>query len=164
MNLNIKTITKDNFALYGDLITIRDKSSEDINQNTTQSFFDLANIEILGEDNNVRLNIFNTKKRIFPLNIDMLEMHPLSSQVFLPMNKTDFIVLVASIDPKPDLNKIECFKISNGDGINFKSCVWHFPLISIQDAKFITIDKKDAEKNIEIYKFTENEKFILNYE
>jgi len=164
MNLNIKAISKDNFSLYGDLITIRDKNSESINNNTTQSFFDLANIEILGEDNNVRLNIFSAKKRIFPLNIDMLEMHPLSSQVFLPMNKTDFIVLVASIDIKPDLNKIECFKISNGDGINFKSRVWHFPLISIQDAKFITIDKKDAEKNIEIYKFTENEKFILNYE
>ena len=80
------------------------------------------------------------------------------------MNKTDFIVLVASIDTKPDLNKIECFKVSNGDGINFKSHIWHFPLISIQDAKFITIDKKDADKNIEIYKFTENEKFILNYE
>jgi len=164
MNLNIKTITKDNFSLYGDLITIRDKSSEGINNNTTQSFFDLANIKILGEDKNARLNIFSAKKRIFPLYIDMLEMHPLSSQVFLPMNKTDFIVLVASINTKPDLNKIECFKISNGDGINFKSRVWHFPLISIQDAKFITIDKKDAEKNIEIYKFTENEKFILNYE
>ena len=164
MNLQIKNITKDNFSNFGDLISIREKKSEPINNNTTQSFFDLANIKILGEDNNARLNIFSVKKRIFPLYIDMLEMHPLSSQVFLPMNKTDFIVLVASIDIKPDLNKIECFKISNGDGINFKSRVWHFPLISIQNAKFITIDKKDAEKNIEIYKFTENEKFILNYE
>ena len=164
MKINFKEITKDNFSIYGDLITTRNKISENINKNTTQSFFDLANIEILGEDNNARLNIFNAKKRIFPLNINMLEMHPLSSQVFLPMSTTDFIALVTPIDIKPDLNKIECFKISNGDGINFKSGVWHFPLISIQDAKFITIDKKNAEKNIEIYQFTENEKFILNYE
>ena len=164
MILDIQTITEDNFSIYGDLISIRDKNSKGINNNTTQSFFDLANIEILGEDNNARLNIFSTKKRTFPLNIDMLEMHPLSSQVFLPMIKTDFIVLVAPINIKPDINKIECFKISNGDGINFKSRVWHFPLISIQDAKFITIDKKDSNKNIEIYKFNENEKFILNYE
>ena len=164
MKLDIQKITKDNFALYGDVITIKDKSSEVINNNTTQSFFDLANIEILGEDNNARLNIFNAKKRIFPLDIDMLEKHPLSSQVFLPMSATDFITLVTPINIKPDINKIECFKVSNGDGINFKSHIWHFPLISIQDAKFITIDKKDADKNIEIYKFTENEKFILNYE
>ena len=164
MKLYFKEITKDNFSLYGDLITIRNKISQNINKNTTQSFFDLANIEILGEDNNARLNIFNAKKRIFPLNIDMLEMHPFSSQVFLPMSKIDFIVLVAPIDKKPDLNKIECFKVSNGDGINFKSGIWHFPLISTQDAQFITIDKKDAKKNIKIYKFIETEKFILDYE
>ena len=163
MKLNFKEITKENFSLYGDLITTRNKISEDINKNTTQSFFDLANIEILGEDNSARLNIFNANKRIFPLNIDMLEMHPLSSQVFLPMSKIDFIVMVAPIDIKPDLNKIEIFKVSNGDGVNFKSGVWHFPLISTQDAQFITIDKKDAEKNIDIYKFTKSEKFILNY-
>ena len=164
MNLEIKKITKENFSLYGNLITIRNKRSEDINNNTTKSFFDLANIEILGEDNHARLNIFNAKKRVFPLNIDMLEMHPLSSQVFLPMNINDFIVLVSPVNVRPNLNKIECFKVSKGDGINFKSSVWHFPLISIEDAKFITIDKRDSEKNIEIYKFAENEKFILNYE
>ena len=164
MKLYFKEITKDNFSLYGDLITIKNKISENINTNTTQSFFDLANIEILGEDNKVRLNIFNAKKRIFPLNIDMLEMHPFSSQVFLPMSKIDFIVLVAPIDKKPDLNKIECFKVSNGDGINFKSSIWHCPLISTQDAQFITIDKEDATKNIKIYKFIETEKFILDYE
>ena len=164
MKLSLKKISKENFSLYGDLITTRNKISKDINQNTTQSFFDLANIEILGEDNKVRLNIFNAKKRIFPLSIDMLEMHPLSSQVFLPLNKVDFIVLVAPSDIKPDLSKIEIFKISNGDGINFNTGVWHFPLISIQDAQFITIDKKNAENNIEIYKFTKTEKFNLNYE
>jgi ureidoglycolate lyase len=164
MKLYVKEINKDNFSLYGDLITTKNKISENINKNTTQSFFDLANIEILGKDKNVRLNIFNAKKRIFPLNIDMLEMHPLSSQVFLPISKTDFIVLVAPINNKPDLDKVEVFKISNGDGINIKSSVWHFPLISIQDAQFITIDKKDAKKNIEIYNFIESEKLILNYE
>ena len=164
MIMDIKTITKDNFSTYGDLISIDDKDSQNINNDTTQSYFDLANIEILGEDSGPRLNIFCAKKRIFPLDIDMLEMHPLSSQVFLPMNKTDFLVLVTPANPKPDLDKLECFKVSNGDGINFKSCVWHFPLISTQNAKYITIDKKDAKKNIEIYKFTEDEKFILNYE
>jgi ureidoglycolate lyase len=164
MYSEIKKITKDNFSIYGDIITIRDKNSEDINKNTTQSFFDLANIEILGNNKSPRLNIFKAQKRIFPLCIDMLEMHPFSSQVFLPITKSDFLVLVAPISKKPDLKKLEYFLVSNEDGINFKPKVWHFPLISLLDSKFITIDKKDAEKNIEIYKFTENEKFNLNYE
>ena len=66
---------------------------------------------------------------------------------------------------KPDLNLIECFLVSNGDGINFKSRVWHFPLTStVQDERFIMIDKKDSQKNIKIYNFSENEVFDLNYE
>ena len=74
MNIKIKNICEQNFSLYGDLITIKDKISEDINNNTTQSFFDLANIEILGKDSKVRLNIFKAKERNFPLNIDKLDM------------------------------------------------------------------------------------------
>ena len=164
MNLQIKKISKENFSLFGDLITIKEKTSESINENTTESFFDLANIKILGNNKSVRLNIFKAKKRFFPLTIDMLEMHPFSSQVFLPITKTNFLVLVAPISVMPDIKKLECFFVSNEDGINFRSKVWHFPLISIDDAKFITIDKKDSEKNLKIYKFKENEKFNLNYE
>ena len=162
MKLYFKEITKDNFSLYGDLITIRNKISQNINKNTTQSFFDLANIEILGEDNNARLNIFNAKKRIFPLNIDMLEMHPFSSQVFLPMSKIDFIVLVAPIDKKPDLNKIECFKVSNGDGINFKSGIWHFPLIATEDMNFLVVDRLGDGDNLVLHNL-EKENITLDF-
>ena len=56
----------------------------------------------------------------------------------------------SKISKYPSVNQIdlleEAFKVSNGDGINFKPYVWHFPLISIEDAKFITIDKKNAKK------------------
>ena len=164
MNLLIKKITKENFLPYGDLITIKNINSEDINENTTKSFFDLAHIEVFGKNLDVRFNIFSAKKRKFPLHIDMLEMHPFSSQIFFPIDKTNFLVLVAPISDKPNLNQLECFLVHEEDGINFKSRVWHFPLISIEDAKFITIDKKNAQNNIKIYKFNENEKFILNYE
>ena len=94
----------------------------------------------------------------------MLENHPFSSQVFLPLDKTNFITLVAPIALKPDLNKLECFIVSDGDGVNFKTKVWHFPLISIEDAEFITIDKKDAETNIDIYNLDLTEQFNLKYE
>ena len=83
------------------------------------SFFDLANIQIIGDDKRSRLNIFQAKKRNFPLKINMLENHPFSSQVFLPFNATGFLVLVAPIGNKPKIDLIEIFKVSGGDGINF---------------------------------------------
>ena len=164
MNYQIKNINNKNFKKFGDLISIKEKNYDEINKNTTNSFFDLANIQIEGEDKRSRLNIFEAKKRIFPLQINMLENHPYSSQVFLPFLNTTFLVLVAPIAIKPNLDEIEIFKVSDGDGINFNPKVWHFPLISLDNAKYITIDKKDAKTNIEIYNFHKSEIFELNYE
>ena len=164
MKYQIQNINNQNFKQFGDLISIKEKNFEEINKNTTNSFFDLANIQIEGEDQRVRLNIFEAKKRIFPLQINMLENHPYSSQVFLPFLNTDFLVLVAPIATEPNLNEIEIFKVSNGDGINFNPKVWHFPLISLDNAKYITVDKKDAKTNIEIYNFDKSDIFELNYE
>ena len=73
MKYIIDKITNTNFNEFGDFINPYEKKAEDINTNTTKSYFDLANIEILGEDNKVRLNLFDAKKRKFPLMIDMLE-------------------------------------------------------------------------------------------
>ena len=50
----------------------------------------------------------------------------------------------------------------SGNGVNFKPDIWHFPLISINDAKFITVDKKHADNNLEIYNFSDQEKFSFN--
>ena len=164
MNYQIKNINNQNFQKFGDLISIKEKNYDEINKNTTKSFFDLANIQIEGEDKKSRLNIFEAKKRIFPLQINMLENHPYSSQVFLPFLNTTFLVLVAPIAIKPNLDEIEIFRVTDGDGINFNPKVWHFPLISLDNAKYITVDKKDAKTNIEIYNFDESEIFELNYE
>ena len=148
MNYQIKNINNQNFKKFGDLISIKEKNYDEINKNTANSFFDLANIQIEGEDKKSR----------------MLENHPYSSQVFLPFLNTTFLVLVAPIAIKPNLDEIEIFRVTDGDGINFNPKVWHFPLISLDNAKYITIDKKDAKTNIEIYNFDKSEIFELNYE
>ena len=59
MNLNIKEINKENFSKFGQLISTKDIKSENINTDTTKSFFDIVNIEILGNDNQCRINIFH---------------------------------------------------------------------------------------------------------
>jgi len=162
MSYEINKITYDNFSEFGDFINPFGKIGEDINLNTTKSYFDLANIEILGDDSNVRLNLFDAKKRLFPLSINMLENHPFSSQIFLPLGEYPFYVIVCPASKKPIIEDIKIFKIDQGNGVNFKPQVWHFPLISIEDAKFITIDKKIANNNIEIYNFTKQETFPFN--
>ena len=164
MNLQIKKISKDNFSKYGQLVSTKDIESQNINEETTKSFYDLVNIEIYGDDKKCRVNIFKSIKRNFPLEINMLENHPLSSQAFIPLQKTNFIVVVAPISSEPDINLIETFLVSSEEGINFKPQVWHFPLIASENSNFLTIDKKDSTNNLEIYNFQNNNKIFLNYE
>ena len=163
MNLAIKNINKENFFQYGQLISTKDVNSENINSDTTKSFYDLVDIEILGDNNQCRINIFKAKKRQFPLEINMLENHPFSSQSFIPLQNTSFIVVVAPISKTPNLELLEAFKVPSEEGINFKPKVWHFPLIAIEDSNFLTIDKKDSKNNLEIYKFQNNDNIILHY-
>ena len=164
MNLQTKRITKNNFSKFGQLISTQDIDSQNINEKTTKSFYDLVDIEVYGEDNQCRVNIFKSIKRTFPLEINMLENHPLSSQAFIPLQKTNFIVVVAPISDKPNLNLIEAFHILPEEGINFKPKVWHFPLIATENSNFVTIDKKNSENNLEIYNFQNNDKIFLDYE
>ena len=164
MNLQINKISNNNFSQFGQLISTENMESQDINNETTQGFYDLVNIEIYGEDKECRVNIFKSIQRTFPLEINMLENHPLSSQAFIPLQKTSFIVVVAPVSVKPDINLIEAFHIFPGEGINFKPKVWHYPLIAIENSNFLTIDKKDSENNLEIYNFQNNDNIFLNYE
>ena len=54
MNLVIKNINKENFSQFGQLISTKDFNGESINSNTTQSYYDLVDIEILGENKQCR--------------------------------------------------------------------------------------------------------------
>ena len=90
--------------------------------------------KIYGENKECRINIFKSTKRIFPLEINMLENHPLSSQAFIPLQKTNFIVVVAPVSEKPDINLIEAFQVFPEESINFKPKVWHFPLIATENS------------------------------
>ena len=164
MNLEIKKITKNNFSKYGQLISTENIESHKINNNTTDSFYDLIDIKVFGDDKRIRANIFKTKKRDFPLEINLLENHPYSSQAFIPLQKTSFITVVAPISIKPDINLIEAFYVSQDEGINFYAKVWHFPLIALEDSNFLTIDKKDTKNNLEIYNFQNNDNILLQYE
>ena len=44
MYLNVKKINKENFSKFGQLISTKDIKSKEINENTTNSFYDLVDI------------------------------------------------------------------------------------------------------------------------
>ena len=155
-------VSKTNFATFGDLISSEDVKPMDINAGYAKRFDNLANINTSRDDGKTIVSVFSALKRTFPMKIDMMEKHPLSSQAFIPMKETTFLSFVAPPGESPEISKIQSFIIPPKTGINYKPDIWHFPLISTEDTNFLVIDRKGSGENLIIHKF-EKEKIILNY-
>ena len=157
-----KKITNKNFKKFGEVISTKKIKPININNGYAKRFDNLCKINTSLKKGNTIMNIFSARKRKFPLNIKMMEKHPLGSQAFIPMKETKFLVFVAPYGKKPNIKKIESFIIPKQTGINYKPGIWHFPLISTKNMNFLVIDRKGMGNNLVIHNF-ENEKISLKF-
>ena len=157
-----KPISKENFSKFGDMITTNNIKPLEINNGYAKRFDNIAKLDTSNENGETTISIFSALKRSFPMKIDMMEKHPLGSQAFIPMKETNFLTLVAPEGKKPDLKKIESFIIPNGIGVNYKTGIWHFPLISTEDMDFLVVDRKGSGDNL-IIENLEKEDISLKY-
>ena len=157
-----KKITSKNFKKFGEVISTKKIKPININNGYAKRFDNLCKINTSLKKGNTIMSIFSARKRKFPLNIKMMEKHPLGSQAFIPMKETKFLVFVAPKGKKPNVKKIESFIIPKQTGINYKPGIWHFPLISTKNMNFLVIDRKGIGNNLAIHNF-ENEKISLKF-
>ena len=162
ITISPKKITKENFSKFGELITTDDIKPISINDGYAKRFDGIANLDTSKDNGEATISIFSALKRTFPMNIDIMEQHPLGSQAFIPMKETTFLSFVAPNGDKPDLDKIEAFIIPPGLGVNYKTGTWHFPLISTEDMNFLVVDRKGSGDNLKIKKLVENQ-VVLKY-
>ncbi len=155
-------ISKSNFSIYGDIISTKDVDPIDINAGYAKRFDNLADLNTSKNHGKTIVSIFSALKRTFPMQIDMMEKHPLGSQAFIPMKETTFICFVAPAGESPNIDKIQSFIVPPKNGINYKPGIWHFPLISTEDTNFLVIDRKGKGENLIIHKF-EKENILLKY-
>jgi len=156
-----KKINKKNFSKFGQIIDTSKKKYFRINNGYAKRYDNLVKINTSLNKGRTIVSIFSAKKRKFPMKVDMMEKHPLGSQAFVPMKETSFLVFVAPKGNKPDLKKIQSFRIPKQTGINLNPGIWHFPLISTKDMNFLVVDRKGKGNNLIIHKF-KKEKIYLS--
>jgi len=61
----------------------------------------------------------------------LLEKHPKSTQLFIPMNASRFIALVALGGDTPDLSTLKAFVAEGPQGISYGPGVWHHPMLTL---------------------------------
>lgn len=161
INVKPKKVSKKNFKKFGQIIDTSKKKYFKINNGFAKRYDNLAKIDTSKKRGSSIVSIFSARRRSFPMKIDMMEKHPLGSQAFVPMEETSFLVFVAPKGERPNLKKIESFRIPKQTGINLNPGIWHFPLISTKNMNFLVIDRKGKGNNLIIHKF-KKEKIYLS--
>ena len=142
--LAIEALTPQGFAPYGDVISARpDGQQFPINQGFATRFHDLARIDVGQEaGGRVLVNIFRAVPRALPMQLQVMERHPLGSQAFVAMSELPFLVVVAAPAAQLQPGQIRCFLAQAGQGVNYAKGVWHHPLIALERASdFLVIDR-----------------------
>lgn len=157
--LTPEPLTPEAFAPFGDLVQVGGDPIM-INEGTTERYHRLSDVTLgneNGEDQGASMgiiNIFRAQPRAMPMNITMMERHPLGSQAFLPTNDRPYLVLVCLGDKEPDPKTLKLF-IADGSGpsvqgVSYKANCWHHPLLALDEqTDFWVVDRMGAGNNLE---------------
>jgi ureidoglycolate lyase len=158
-NLKISVLSKNNFGPYGEVIELKDAEKLIINQGTTTRFNALSTVDVVTENGEPILSIFEAQRRPEPIKLEVMERHPLGSQAFFPLSRDGWLVVVCksnSSGDEPDLSTVECFFAEGDQGVNYFKGTWHHPLIVLEESqKFLVVDRQGDGCNL-------NEFFIDN--
>lgn len=130
--VRLEPVTREAFAPFGQLIEAAGACSL-ANQGTAARFDFAARLANLRPDARPNVAVFRAQPRALPLAIRLLERHPGSSQMFVPMTAPRYAVLVAAAGPDgaPDLATLRAFACASNQAINYDAGTWHHPMIAL---------------------------------
>ena len=146
--LPVERLTRATFAPFGQVIETDGAQHYPINEGTTERFHDLARVDVADRDGRPLINIFRAQPRPLPIEIRMMERHPLGSQAFVPLEAADFLVVVAPAGDPPTAAQLRAFHARDGQGVNYAKGVWHHPVLAlVRQTDFLVIDRGGAGDN-----------------
>ena len=93
----------------------------------------------------------------------MLERHPLSSQLFMPLDDASFLVVVAAkgadvIAP----SAVRAFLTNGRQGVNYHAGTWHHPVIALdRGTDFLVVDRAGSGRNCDEFRFDEGARITV---
>ena len=144
-----RPLTREAFAPFGDVIDTDWPHHYPINQGKAKRYHGLAKVEAEGPGAEVLISIFHGTPYDFPLQLSMVERHPLGSQAFVPLTDFPFLVVVAE-ETEGGPGEPIAFRTAPGQGVNIDRNVWHgilTPLDGVSD--FAVVDRGGEGVNLE---------------
>jgi len=142
------------FAPFGTVVAVdHDGGGRTVNQGRALR---LPGINDLAHDTGARkpvLDIYRIDPSPLPFAVTCFERHVLSSQVFVPMTCSRFLVAVApDRGGKPDLSRAVAFVGNAKQIVHYRKGVWHAPMVALDTPAVMTMlmweagDERDCEE------------------
>jgi len=139
------------FAPFGDVIETEGRTHYPINAGTAQRYNDLAKVEVSAAGGRPLISILSAQPVALPLRLRLMERHPLSSQAFIPLSSTPFLVVVAPLGTL-DIECIRGFRSNGRQGVNYRTGTWHHPLLALErTTEFLIVDRGGEGANCDEY-------------
>jgi ureidoglycolate lyase len=145
---------------FGEVIEVNGAEVQIINDGTTERYHDLANVDTCDVEGRTLINIFRGQPRLQPIEIRMMERHPIGSQAFYPLKLHDYLIVVSDTANRPKPGDLHAFKATGVQGVNYHKNIWHHPLlVLVPDHDFLVIDRGGPGENLEECLFDEAQGF-----
>lgn len=152
MRLAAAPLTAEAFRAFGDVVEVAG-DFRIINDGKCRRYHDLAGLDI--KDGAAGVSLFQSDVRALPYVCNLLERHPLGSQCFLPMNGSEYLVIVAP-DEGGLPGRPEAYLANPTQGVNYHRNVWHGVLAPVSGGGlFAVVDRIGTGANLEEHHLAE---------
>ena len=140
MDLAARPLTQSDYARYGNVLSSArgDVPVVAANLGTAQKRNRLAPLINQRPGAEANLSVFRCRPVVErPIPLRLLEKHPHSTQLFVPMNAQRYLVVVAEAaagDDVPDLTTLAAFVAEGAQAITYHPGIWHHPMIALDEA------------------------------
>lgn len=88
-----------------------------------------ANVTNLRAQAKANITYMSLAAANYPVKVEVLERHPFSHQMFVPLEGTHHLLLVCPSlpDGTPDVAKIVAFEATGAQSVNYDANIWHAP-------------------------------------
>lgn len=166
-NISIEQLDINIFSKFGDIIQKKNALElRSINQGTTTRYHNISKLSLESKNGNSSISIFSGSPRDLPIEIKIMEKHPIASQSFLPIQDYDWLIVVCEEKNElPDLSTLRCFQVDGDTGITYNKNIWHHPLLVKKKQDFWVIDRindlENSSINLQEYHFNNNETRLI---
>lgn len=131
--LQVRPLTPEAFAPFGQVVCAGLQAGSSANQGTAVRFDFCAELQSTRPGSRPNLAVFRSVARRLPHDVALLERHPCSTQVFIPMVISRYLVCVAPTLPDggPDVDGLCAFTCAPGQGVAYALGTWHHPMVAL---------------------------------